>query len=55
MKQQAKESDLLHEIQRVGALVEHVDDKVGVMAEMLTHVKKTQDKHTRILDSHQTR
>ena len=35
--------NILNEIQRVGAFVEHVDDKVSVIAEMLTDVKKTQD------------
>lgn len=46
------DNDILHEIQRVGAFVEHVDEKVSVMAEMLTDVKKTQDKHTKILEKH---
>lgn len=45
-------NNLLNEIQRVGVLVEQVDDKVSVMAEMLTDVKKVQDKHTIILNKH---
>ena len=44
--------NILNEIQRVGAFVEHVDDKVSVMAEMLTDMKKTQDKHGEILEQH---
>ena len=47
-----KNGDILHEIQRVGAFVEHVDEKVTVMAEMLVDVKKTQDQHTEILEHH---
>ena len=40
------------ELRRLGVLLEHVDDKVSLVAEQYGDIKKTLDLHTEILQSH---
>ncbi|MDP3947276.1 MAG: hypothetical protein Q8Q41_01105 [bacterium] len=47
-----KEIGIRDEIRGLGVLIEHVDDKVSLIAEQYGDIKKTLDNHTKILDSH---
>ncbi len=47
-----KESGIQDEIRGLGAMIEHVDDKVSLVAEQYGDIKKTLDNHTKILDNH---
>lgn len=47
-----KEIGIRDEIRGLGVLIEHVDGKVGLVAEQYGDIKKTLDDHTKILNSH---
>ncbi len=47
-----KETGIRDEIRGLGAMIEHVDDKVSLVAEQYGDIKKTLDNHTKILDNH---
>ena len=51
-KQTKKSGDIRKEIRHLGVIIEHVDDKVGLIAEQYGDIKKTLDGHTRTLNSH---
>ena len=47
-----KESGIQDEIRGIGVLIEHVDEKVGLVAEQYGDIKKTLNSHTKILEAH---
>lgn len=47
-----KETSIRDEIRGLGVIIEHVDDKVSLVAEQILDVRKTQDNHTKILNKH---
>ena len=47
-----KETNIRDEIRGLGVMIEHIDDKVSLVAEQYGDIKKTLDLHTEILDSH---
>jgi len=47
-----EETSIRDEIRGLGVLIEHVDNKVSLVAEQYGDIKKTLDNHTKILDSH---
>ncbi len=47
-----KEIDIRDEIRGFGAMIEHIDTNVALVAEQHEDIKKTLDNHTKILDSH---
>ncbi len=47
-----KEAGIRDEIRGLGVMIEHVEDKVSLVAEQYGDIKKTLDNHTKILDSH---
>ena len=51
-KQTKKSGDIRKEIRHLGVIIEHVDDKVGLIAEQYGDIKKTLDGHTETLNSH---
>ena len=51
-KKQKSEANSNHELRRLGVLIEHVDDRVSLIAEQHGDIKKILDNHTEILDSH---
>lgn len=51
-KKQPEALDITQEIRGLGVMIEHVDDKVALVAEQYGDIKKTLDTHTKILGSH---
>jgi len=51
-KKQKNQTNAGQELRRLGALIEHVDGSVGLIAEQQGDIKKILDSHTEILDSH---
>ena len=51
-KKQKNQTNADQELRRWGALIEHVDGNVGLIAEQQGDIKKILDSHTEILDSH---
>jgi len=51
-KKQKNQTNADQELRRLGVLIEHVDDSVGLIAEQQGDIKKILDSHTEILDSH---
>ncbi len=51
-KKQKNQTNADQELRRLGVLIEHVDDSVGLIAEQQGDIKKTLDNHTKILNSH---
>ncbi len=47
-----KETNIRDEIRGLGVIIEHIDDKISLVAEQYGDIKKTLDLHTEILDSH---
>lgn len=46
------ETSIRDDIRGLGVMIEHVDDKVSLVAEQYGDIKKTLDNHSAILDSH---
>lgn len=44
-----KSPDVFTEIRGLGVLIEHVDDKIGMVAEQYGDIKKTLDSHTKMI------
>ena len=51
-KKQKSQTNAEQGLRRLGALIEHVDGNVGLIAEQQGDIKKILDSHTEILDSH---
>lgn len=47
-----KEAGIRDEIRGLGVMIEHVDDKISLVAEQYGDIKKTLNSHTKTLDSH---